>query len=168
LYIAEGTAMAATPPVNAKVFEFRSVFKTSMQNMIAFHEHPRALWRMTPPPIFVQQLKDERKSLTSGEIEFRLWLGPIPVRWLARHEPGPTETSFADVMLRGPMAYWRHEHIFTEVSNGIELTDRVTLAHKPSLSGMLTRLVFNGLALRGLFIYRHLRTRFGLGRSSRQ
>ena len=152
----------ASTPANVKVVQHRSVFKTTMQKMMAFHEHPRALWRLTPPPIFVQQLKDERTSLTSGEIEFRLWLGPIPVRWLAQHEPGPIETSFADVMLRGPLAYWRHEHIFREVSDGIELKDRVTLAHKSGLAGIFTGLVFNGLALRLLFIYRHLRTRIGV------
>jgi ligand-binding SRPBCC domain-containing protein len=93
----------------------------------------------------MQQIKDERTSLTAGEVEFRLWFGPIPVRWLALHEPGPTATSFADRMLRGPLAYWRHEHIFSEVSAGIELLDRITLAHKPGLAGLVTRLVFDGL-----------------------
>src|SRR5262245_38604403 len=154
--------MASQPPPKAKVFQHRSVFKTTMQKLLAFHDHPRALWRLTPPPVFLQRLRDERTSLTSGEIEFRLWFGIIPIRWLARHEPGPIETSFADVMLSGPMAYWRHEHIFREVSAGTELTDRVTLAHKPGLSGIFTRLVFNTFALRLLFLYRHLRTRLGV------
>jgi ligand-binding SRPBCC domain-containing protein len=132
-----------------------------METMIAFHDHPRAINRLTPPPIFVQCLRDDRTSLTDGELDFRLWLGLIPVRWLARHEPGPTPTSFIDRMLSGPLASWQHEHLFREVPGGIELTDRITFAHKPGLPGLLTRLLFDGLPLRFLFIYRHLRTRLG-------
>lgn len=143
------------------VFQRQSTFPTTMERMIAFHESPRAINRLTPPPIFVQCLRDDRTSLTDGELLFRLWLGPIPVRWRARHEPGPTETSFQDRMIEGPLDSWLHQHIFEQVSGGIQLTDRVTYAHKPGLSGLFTRLIFGGPPLRFLFIYRHLRTRLG-------
>ena len=152
--------------VTKKVFEHRSVIATTMDAMIAFHEDPKAIARLTPPPplMFMQLLRDERTSLTAGDLEFRLWFGPFPVRWLARHEVGPTPTSFIDRMIEGPMALWEHQHIFAEVDGGVELTDRVTLAHKPGLQGLLTRLIFDGLPLRVLFIYRHLRTRLALRR----
>jgi ligand-binding SRPBCC domain-containing protein len=112
--------------------------------------------------MFIQVLRDDRTSLTDGEFLFRLWFGPIPVRWLARHEPGPTPTSFMDRMIEGPMAQWEHRHIFRAVESGIELIDHITLAHKPGWRGLLTRLVFDGLPLRLLFTYRHLRTRMSL------
>jgi len=102
--------------------------------------------------------------LSEGELEFNLWFGPIPIRWIARHEPGPTENSFADRMVKGPMAYWRHEHIFESVSDGAKLTDRVTIAHKPGISGLITRLMFDGIPLRILFFYRHMRTKAALRR----
>lgn len=131
---------------------------------MAFHQAPDALARLTPPPplMFMQVLRDDRTSLTAGEIEFRLWFGPFPVRWLARHEAGPTATSFADRMIDGPMARWEHQHVFAEVEGGVELIDHITLAHKPGLQGLLTRLVFDGLPLRMLFLYRHWRTRRAL------
>jgi ligand-binding SRPBCC domain-containing protein len=144
-----------------KVYEKRSVFPTTMERMMAFHQHPRALQRLTPPPIFVQLLRDDRTSFTTGELEFRLWFGPIPIRWLARHEPGPTPTSFIDRMIDGPMAVWEHQHIFRDVPGGVELTDHVTFAHKPGLPGLFTRLMFDGPPLSFLFFYRHLRTRLG-------
>jgi ligand-binding SRPBCC domain-containing protein len=150
--------------VNKKVFEHRSVIAASMAQVIAFHEDPSALARLTPPPplMFMQVLRDNRRSLMDGELEFRLWFGPIPVRWLARHESGPTPTSFVDRMIEGPMAYWEHQHIFRAVNGGVELTDRITLAHEPGIKGMLTRLIFDGLPLRMLFAYRHWRTRLAL------
>lgn len=144
------------------VFEKRSVIPTSMSRMIAFHEDPQVLHRLTPPPIFLRPVRDDMRSLTSGEREFTLWFGPFPARWVARHEPGPVDTSFADRMLSGPLAFWLHEHIFRDVPGGVELTDRVTYAHKAGLPGLLTRLVFGGLPLRILFTYRHLRTRLAL------
>jgi ligand-binding SRPBCC domain-containing protein len=147
-----------------RVFEHRSVIPTTLAQMLAFHQHPRAIYRLTPPPIFVQCLRDGRTSLTSGELDFRLWFGPLPVRWLARHEPGPVETSFIDRMMRGPLESWEHQHIFRDVPGGVELLDRVIFAHKPGLPGLLTRLVFDGLPLRTLFLYRHLRTRLGINR----
>ena len=153
-----GTPMTDAP-ANAHTFVKKSVMNTTMEKMITFHTDPKALANLTPPPIFMQLHRDDRTSITEGEIEFTLWFGPIPFRWIARHEDGPTEHSFADRQISGPMGYWRHEHIFTEVEGGIELTDRVTIAHNAGLKGLFTRLMFDGIPLHILFFYRHLRTR---------
>jgi ligand-binding SRPBCC domain-containing protein len=107
-------------------------------------------------------LRDDRRSLTEGEIEFRLWFGPLPVRWLAVHLPGPTPHSFVDRMVEGPLASWEHAHMFEEVDGGILLSDRITLAHKSGVPGLFTRLIFDGWPLRLLFVYRHWRTRLAL------
>jgi ligand-binding SRPBCC domain-containing protein len=145
-----------------RVFEHRSTFAATPQAMFDFHAAPNAFSKLTPPPIFIQVLHNGLTSLTSGEVDFRMWFGPIPIHWIARHEPGPIPTSFIDRQLTGPLAYWQHEHIFQPVGSGVELIDRVTLAHKPGLVGWLTRLMFDGLPLRLLFVYRHLRTRLAL------
>lgn len=141
-----------------KVYAKTSRYAASLDELRRFHEDPQALAMLTPPPIFAQLRRDERRSISEGEVEFTLWFGPLPLRWLARHEPGPSPDSFADVQLRGPMAYWRHEHIFRELPEGVELTDRITLAHQPGLWGLFTRLAFDGLPLRILFAFRHWRT----------
>ena len=150
------------PPANSRVFEKTSFIRTSLARIKRFHEEPRALARLTPPPIHMQVQRDDRVSISEGEIEFTLWFGPLPIRWIARHESGPTPESFADVQVKGPLAYWRHEHIFSEAADGVELTDRITLAHRRGLRGLLTRLAFDGLPLRLLFAYRHWRTRRAL------
>lgn len=155
------TTYSQAPP-GAKTFEHSSVINTTLDEMHDFHADPKAFSRLTPPPIFAQIHRRDLKSLTDGEMEFTLWFGPVPIRWLARHEPGPTEHSFADRMIEGPMAFWLHCHIFEPVEGGVMLTDRITLAHKPGLAGLLTRLMFDGLPLKILFFYRHLRTRFAL------
>lgn len=143
----------------AKVFEHRSVMDTTVEALMAFHEHPRAFQRLTPPPVFIQVHRKEMAALNDGEVEFTMWMGLIPVRWIARHEPGPIETSFIDRQLQGPLQTWEHQHIFQPVEDGVELIDRISLAHKPGWRGWLTRLFFDGVPLRILFMYRHWRTR---------
>lgn len=149
-------------PAKTRVFQKSSLIDATLARLMRFHEEPRALSSLTPPPIVMRVRRDDRQSLTAGEIEFTLFFGPLPVRWIARHEAGPTPTSFADVQLKGPLAYWRHEHIFSQTAAGVELTDRVAFAHRPGFAGLLTRLVFDGLPLRLLFAYRHWRTRRAL------
>ncbi len=149
-------------PANTRQFLKSSIINTTLAAITDFHKDPRALARLTPPPIIMRLHRDDRRSLTDGDIDFTLWFGPLPIRWLARHEKGPAPHSFADTQLKGPLAYWRHEHIFSEVEGGVELTDRITLAHQRNLVGLFTRLAFDGLPLRILFAYRHWRTRRAL------
>jgi ligand-binding SRPBCC domain-containing protein len=150
-----------------KTFEYRSIIHTTLEAARNFHDDPKALSRLTPPPLFIDVLRDERVSLTEGEVEFNLWFGPVPVRWLARHEPGPDDSSFMDRMLKGPMAAWEHLHSFRPVEGGIELTDRIRLAHPSGWKGVLTRMIFDGLPLHFLFVYRHWRTRQALEASGK-
>ena len=148
-----------TSSLTYRHFVKSSLINASLDRLKGFHEDPKALAKLTPPPIIMQLHRDARRSITDGEIEFTLWFGVFPVRWIAGQEPGPSPLSFADRQIKGPMAYWRHEHIFTEKPDGVELADRIILAHRPGWAGFLTRLFFDGLPLRLLFAYRHRRTR---------
>lgn len=157
---------ASDAPSQAKVFEHVSVFKGhTAQQCFDFHAAPGAFARLTPPPIYVQVHRNDIHQLVAGDVEFTLWMGPLPVRWHAQHAPGANTTSFVDFQVKGPVAYWHHEHIIRDVPGGVELKDRIRIAHKPGLAGLLTRLMFDGLPLRFLFIYRHLRTRWGMRKS---
>ncbi|NDJ84332.1 MAG: hypothetical protein GYB66_00460 [Chloroflexi bacterium] len=144
------------------IFEHRSTIPTTLDAIQAFHEHPKAFQRLTPPPVFIQVHRNELDTLTNGEVEFTMWMGLIPIRWIARHEPGPIDTSFIDRQIKGPLESWEHQHIFEPVEDGVILIDRITLAHQPGWKGWLTRLCFDGIPLRLLFVYRHLRTRRAL------
>jgi ligand-binding SRPBCC domain-containing protein len=145
-----------------KVFEKSSKMSGTAEQMMIFHSAPKAFRTLTPPPVFIQVLRDDRKSITDGEIDFRMWMGFIPLHWLARHETGSIPTSFIDRMLDGPMAYWEHQHIFRDTPDGVELTDHIAYEHKTGLVGIFTRLFFDGLPLKILFLYRHLITKRGM------
>ena len=145
-----------------KIYEKRTELHTTLEQLRAFHQQQNVLSILTPPPIFVQVHRDERQSLTEGDLEITLWFGPVPIRWIARHLPGPGEHSFTDRMAHGPLAHWHHEHIFEPSDYGVTLIDRITYAHQSGWRGWLTRLAFGGIPLRLLFFYRHLRTRLAV------
>ena len=152
-----------------KVFEHQSVIETTADELMAFHVHPKAFKRLTPPPIFIQVHRNELTSLRNGEVEFTLWFGVIPVRWIARHEAGPIETSFMDRQIKGPLERWEHQHLFQPIEGEpakTELIDRITIEHKTGWRGWLTRLFLDGLPLRFLFMYRHQRTKWALRNKS--
>ena len=145
-----------------KVFMKQSTMPGTAEQMMHFHELPDVFKLLTPPPSHIQVLRNDLTSLTYGELEFRLWVMFIPLHWLVRHEPGPLALSFIDRMLDGPMAFWEHQHIFQDVPNGVQLTDYLTIEHRPGLMGFFTRLVFDGLPLQFLFFYCHWVTRRAL------
>lgn len=149
-------------PAGCRLFVHRSEMPGTLPALQLFHEDPEALVRLTPPLLPLRIERDSRRSLTEGEVELRMGPGPLAIRWLARHEAGPTAHSFTDRLIDGPLDCWVHQHVFEALDQGVALTDRITLAHKPGWRGLLTRLLFDGPALRMLFVYRHWRTRRAL------
>ena len=57
-------------PLETRSFVQSSVIMTTLQEMKRYRADPRALARLTPPPIFMRVLRDDRRSLTEGEIDF--------------------------------------------------------------------------------------------------
>ncbi|MDZ4763630.1 MAG: hypothetical protein SGI73_03695 [Chloroflexota bacterium] len=157
--------------LKTKTVEFRTTVPGTAAQVMAFYADPKAPVILTPPPIFFQIRDDRRTSLTSGDIEFTLWFTFIPLKWTSRHEPGEIPTAFIDRMLSGPTAVWIHHHIARDLPDqpgNVELIDRLEIAHKNGVMGLFTRLAFDGLPLRFLFFYRHLRTRGVLKRAAAQ
>ena len=54
--------------------------------------------------------------LTEITMDFTLWVGPIPLHWVASIEDASAE-GFTDRQLRGPFAAWAHHHSFVRVDD---------------------------------------------------
>jgi ligand-binding SRPBCC domain-containing protein len=145
------------------VFEYHFKVRAPLSAVAAFHHDTRILRRLTPPPIRVQLHRVE--PLAEGSLsEFTLWFGPWPVRWTAVHsQVGPH--GFTDTQSAGPLNYWRHTHRFTVLDGATtRVSERIEYAHSPGPRGLLSRLLFNRLALRLLFTYRAVATRYAVER----
>lgn len=105
-----------------------------------------------------------RAAMAVGtEIDYRLRVRGVPLRWRSRIVAWDPPRGFTDVQVRGPYAAWRHEHGFAARDGGTLVTDRVELVPP---GGPLGELAFRWLIRRdvlGIFRYRAgvLAERFG-------
>lgn len=132
----------------------------------AFHSDTRALKKLTPPPIVVRLGRIEPLAEDSVS-QFVLWLGPIPVPWIARHsQVGPN--GFVDEQEQGPFKRWVHQHRYASLGAGLsQVTDEIEaeLSSQP-LRWLVGAGMWLGLPI--LFAYRAWRTRRELARMTGQ
>jgi ligand-binding SRPBCC domain-containing protein len=107
----------------------------------------------------IVRLSSPPEVLRSGaEMAFTLWLGPLPLRWVARIESA-SAAGFTDRQLRGPFHAWTHRHSYRTVAGDVtEVRDEVEASlRRHPLWGPVGFLMWLGLPL--LFTYRGWRTR---------
>lgn len=101
----------------------------SADHAYAWHARPGALARLTPPwePVTIVA---QRGGFTDGaETELRVRIGPIPIRWLARHRDHVIGRQFVDEQVIGPFGRWIHTHRFEPLaSDRTRLTDLIDYA----------------------------------------
>jgi ligand-binding SRPBCC domain-containing protein len=131
-----------------------------------FHRRSTNMRTITPPPIVVQVHRAPAQLAEGDQMEFTLWLGPLPVRWLAHFEQ-ITPISFVDAQRRGPFARWDHLHLF--LPRGDHHTDVIDELTIELSAHPLWKLVGFGmwLGLPLLFAYRAWATRRALGQGHR-
>ncbi len=142
-------------------FRYRFEVGASLQAVAEFHRDPHTLRRLTPPPVVVRFHYVE--PMAEGSIaEFTLWFGPFPVRWRALHTQVDA-TGFSDTMVKGPLRFWRHRHSFVALNDHKTLiSEEIEFEYPQGLSGWWTRLLYSPFALRLLFFYRSMITRWML------
>jgi ligand-binding SRPBCC domain-containing protein len=139
-------------------FEHRFRVQAPQEAVAAFHRSVRGLEAITPPltPIRIHSAPE---PLGAGdELNFTMWLGPLPIRWGARIEAVSTD-GFTDRQTGGPFAAWAHRHNFIRLDDHTtEVHDAVEASLRPHLLwGVVGLMMWVGLPL--LFAYRAARTR---------
>ena len=137
-------------------FECSVEIEAPVEAVFAFHEHPDALRRLSPP---FPPLKVLRRSggLEAGA-EVDLEIGPLT--WQARHTAYERNRLFVDEQVRGPFRRWVHQHVFEALGPArSRLTDRVVF----ELPGgrLVNRVAAPAvrIALRQMFAHRHAVTK---------
>ena len=85
--------------------------RAAQDEVAAFHRSSASMGAITPPPVIVSVHHAPPQLAEGDEMDFTLWLGPLPMRWLARIEQ-VTPISFVDRQVRGPFGSWRHLHTY--------------------------------------------------------
>ncbi|MBR8830934.1 MAG: hypothetical protein N5P05_000141 [Chroococcopsis gigantea SAG 12.99] len=136
-------------------FTHSSIINAPVEKVWEFHERQDILQLLTPPWQPVQIIRREGGLEPGAVSEFRLWLGIIPLTWIARHTECETYKIFVDTQEEGPLKFWTHRHIFTHRDNKTLLTDDINYElpcgewSEPLLEWWVNS------RLRDMFLYRH-------------
>jgi len=103
--------------------KFRRTFRVrAPRDTVAdFYSRATSLSAITPPLIPMRLHRAPERMAEGDEMDFTMWLGPIPVRWVAR-VGDVSAGGFVDCQVRGPFASWSHHHRFVVLD---ESTTRV-------------------------------------------
>jgi ligand-binding SRPBCC domain-containing protein len=147
-----------------KHFSHRFEVKAPIEAVAEFHQDSRALKLLTPPPLFVTFNKVE--PLAEGSVaDFNMWMGPLPIHWVATHSDVDRLRGFTDTQTTGPFEKWTHRHSFESIdADKTAVLDQVQA--KPSnhlFWGVISR--FMWLTLPVLFAYRAWQTKKAIEKS---
>lgn len=98
------------------VFQKRSTFQVSAEELFAWHSRPGAFLRLSPPWDAVELEVDEGGIKDGARKVIVLRMGPLKLRWVAHHRDYIEGRQFRDEQVKGPFAQWVHTHSF--VSEG--------------------------------------------------
>lgn len=147
-------------------FEYESEMPVPAKALFTWHARPGAFERLQPPWERIELLHREGGILPGDELEMKLKvLGPLGIRWLARHGDYEEGHHFTDTQVRGPFARWTHRHICESAEGDrSQLRDVVDYALPLGALGRFVggRSVRKKLQL--MFALRHDRTRWDLER----
>lgn len=132
--------------------------RAGREAVATFHSSAASLKAITPPPI-VMRVHAAPAHLGEGDtMDFTMWLGPIPARWVARIED-VSEAGFVDRQISGPFGAWVHRHTFQPVDElTTDVLDEVAAELHPALGWKLIGLgMWLGLPI--LFAFRGWKTR---------
>ena len=123
-----------------------------------FHQSSSSLGTITPPPVIVQIHQAPVKLKHNDVMDFSLWIGPFPIRWIARIQ-NPSTLGFIDIQEKGPFAFWSHKHIFVAVVDGkTNIIDEITYTLKKDwFWHFVGKLMVTNLNF--LFFYREWKTK---------
>ena len=139
----------------------------SLQKAWDFFSKPQNLDSITPHDMAFRVLTNfEADEIYSGLIiEYKV--SPvlrIPLYWMTEIGTVVKEKFFVDEQRKGPYSLWRHEHHFTEIEDGVEMTDIVQYKLPLGIIGEIANALIVKRKLRRIFEFRFQKVEEILGK----
>ncbi|CDN15397.1 MAG: SRPBCC family protein [Richelia sp.] len=109
-------------------FHYSSVINAPVETVWEFHERPDILQLLTPPWQPVEVIRREGGLDVGAMTQFNLFIGLIPITWLAKHTEYNKYCLFTDEQVSGPFQSWMHRHKFADENGKTRLTDEISFS----------------------------------------
>lgn len=137
-------------------FIHRTRIQCSATESFRWHARPGAFQRLTPPWERVRVLAQRGGIEEGAEAILETAVGPLMLRWIARHQDYIEGLQFRDVQVSGPFASWEHTHRFIPyAANAFCMEDRIDYALPLGMLGRLVAQPTVAARLARIFRYRH-------------
>ncbi len=105
-------------------FTHKKQYEASKQELWNWYNSPGAFRRIMPEwdgikPVQVGSLKNGEETI------FKVSIGPVKRKWVARHHSVVENETFSDRMIKGPFGKWNHQHSFVGSGNDTEVQDTI-------------------------------------------
>lgn len=97
-------------------YNHRFEVSAPLEAVVDFHRQSASMAAITPPPIVVRVHSAPQRLMDGDQMDFTMWLGPFPIRWVAQIEALP-QNGFLDRQCTGPFAKWEHRHRFERIDD---------------------------------------------------
>ncbi len=124
----------------------------TVEDVFSFFSDPRNLEAITPPWLHftIERMTTERIG-EGTEIDYRLRVRGVPLRWRSRISVWEPPFRFVDEQVVGPYKLWRHQHSFEREGAATIARDRVEYC---APGGPLVQRFLIAPELRRIFAYR--------------
>jgi len=110
----------------ASEFKAQQWVKHPLSEVFKFFSDENNLEIITPPWLNFRVLRKNTLRIEQGtEIDYRISVHGVPMRWRSLICDWQPETQFVDLQLKGPYRLWHHTHLFEEKDGGTLMTDIV-------------------------------------------
>lgn len=143
-----------------KVYHIKRVQKLPISQTDAwnFFSSPANLQTITPPKMKfnIVSISGGQKMYAGQMIRYRIRIFPLwTVDWVTEITHIEEPFFFVDDQVAGPYSLWHHQHRFTAVDGGVEMTDEIHYAIPYGIIGRLAHWLFVGRQVNAIFDFRY-------------
>ena len=126
-----------------------------LNEVFSFFSDEKNLERIMPPLLKFQVLSKDTEGIEEGtQIDYRLKIGHVPVRWRSKITEFERGKTFTDEQVIGPYAKWIHQHDFVLYKGGTLLRDKVIYRLPGGAVGKCLAGPWVARDIRSIFAYR--------------
>jgi len=135
--------------------ETQTTLNKSIREVFPFFANAENLDKVTPPWLKFEILTPLPIEMNVGtKVDYRLRLHGIPIRWRSEITEWDPPHKFADVQIKGPYRFWKHEHFFSAEGNQTRMIDQVEYAIPGWIFAPIVHSLFVKQDLSKIFDYR--------------